>query len=187
MADENVPTQNEPTQEPTTTEPNTEPHGDDGIDWKAMARKWEAKSKANNERIKELETKAAKYDEYEASQKSELERAQDSLTKAQADAEDWKTKYEAMQAEQERMASVTQFASQYKVDAGTLARMTGDVEDNAKYLAGIEAARPKYPETRDGGDQKLPAKTLAEALKGVKSTAERIRIREEFNAKNHNR
>ena len=185
MADENVPTQNEPTQEPTTTEPNTEPHGDDGIDWKAMARKWEAQSKANNERIKELETKAAQYDEYEASQKSELERAQDSLTKAQADAEDWKTKYEAMQAEQERMANVTQFASQYKVDAGTLARMTGDVEDNAKYLAGIEAARPKYPETRDGGDQKLPAKTLAEALKGVKSTAERIRIRAEFDARNN--
>ena len=184
MADENVPTQEqEPTQEPT----NTEPHGEEGIDWKAMARKWEAQSKANNERIKELEAKAAKYDEYEASQKSELERAQDSLTKAQADAEGWKAKYEAMQAEQERMASVTQFASQYKVDAGTLARMTGDVEDNAKYLAGIEAARPKYPETRDGGDQKLPVKTLDERLDGVKSTAERIRIREEFNAKNHNR
>jgi len=184
MADENVPTPDETTTEQSTPE---QPHGDEGIDWKAMARKWEAQSKANNERIKELETKAAKYDEYEASQKSELERAQDSLTKAQADAEGWKAKYEAMQAEQERMASVTQFASQYKVDAGTLARMTGDVEDNAKYLAGIEAARPKYPETRDGGDQKLPVKTLDERLDGVKSTAERIRIRAQWNAEHNDK
>jgi hypothetical protein len=61
------------------------------------------------------------------------------------------------------------------------------VEDNAKYLAGVEAARPKFGSMSDGGESQPPAQTLAEALKGVKSTAERIRIREEFNARNHNR
>lgn len=172
MADENVPTPDETTTEQPTPE---QPHGDEGIDWKAMARKWEAQSKANNERIKELETKAAKYDEYEASQKSELERAQDSLTKAQADAEDWKAKYEAMQAEQERMASVQAMAAQYKVDAGTLSRMSGDVEDNAKYLADLETARPKYPTINDDGESRKSTKTRAEIL-AVKDAQERQRL-----------
>jgi chromosome segregation ATPase len=149
-------------QEPTPTQP-PEPHGDT-TDWKAMARKWEAQSKANNERIKELEAKAAKYDEYEASQKSELERAQDGLSKAQADAADWKAKYEAMQAEQERQRTVAEMAAQYKVDAGTLSRMSGDVEENAKYLAGIEAARPKYPTVTDNGDTGKASVTRDEIL-----------------------
>jgi len=179
MAEETAPTTETGQEQPQVEQP----HGDT-TDWKAMARKWEAQSKANNERIKELEAKAAKLDEYEASQKTELERAQDGLTKAQTEAADWKAKFEAMQAEQERTASVAQFASQYKVDAGTLARMSGDVEDNAKYLAGIEAARPKYGDMRDGGEQAQPAQTLDEALKVAKSTSERIRIRAEYNARN---
>lgn len=182
MAD-NENTTTEPTQEP---EP-TKPHGDEGTDWKAMARKWEAQSKANNERIKELEAKAAKYDEYEQSQKSELERAQDELTRAQTEATDWKAKFEAMQAEQERSRSVAEFASTYKVDAGTLARMSGDVEDNAKYLAGIEKSRPKYPSVHDGGEGAAPDASLGDQLKNARNEAERIRIRAEFRARNRNR
>lgn len=178
MADET-----ETTTEVTQEQPGTEPHGD-GTDWKAMARKWEAQSKANNERIKELEAKAAKYDEYEASQKSELERAQDARAKAEADANDWKAKFEAMQAEQERAAQVAEMAAKYKVDQGTLSRMSGDVEDNAKYLAEIEAARPKYPNIKDSGDNggSSVSQTLEDRLKGVKSQQERIRIRTQWNA-----
>lgn len=172
MAEENAPTQDEQTQGQPT---QPEPHGTDGTDWKAMARKWEAQSKANNERIKELEAKAAKYDEYEESQKSELERAQDSLAKAQADASDWKAKYEAMQAEQERMTSVQEFAAKYRVDAGTLSRMAGDVEDNAKYLASLEATRPKYPGIVDDGGSSAQAMTRDEIL-AVADTRERQRL-----------
>jgi hypothetical protein len=135
----------------------------------------------------DLKAKAARLDEIEEAQKSDLQKATDATAKAQAEAADWKAKFEAAQAERERSQQVTQFAAQYKVDAGTLARMGGDVEDNAKYLAGIEANRPKFGSMSDGGDKQPPAQTLSEALKGVKSTAERIRIREEFNAKNHNR
>jgi hypothetical protein len=135
----------------------------------------------------DLKAKAARLDEIEEAQKSDLQKATDATAKAQAEAADWKAKFEAAQAERERSQQVAQFAAQYKVDAGTLARMGGDVEDNAKYLAGIEANRPKFGSMSDGGDKQPPAQTLSEALKGVKSTAERIRIREEFNAKNHNR
>jgi hypothetical protein len=37
---------------------------------------------------------------------------------------------------------------------------------------------------RDGGEQAAPAHSLDEALKGAKNSEERIRIREEFNARN---
>lgn len=132
----------------------------------------------------DLKAKAAKLDELEAANKSDLERANDAATKAKADADGWKAKFEALQAEQERMQSVQAMAAQYKVDAGTLTRMAGDVEDNAKYLADLEAKRPKFGSMTDGGESTAPAQTLDDLLKGVKSTSERIRIREEFNAKN---
>jgi DNA repair ATPase RecN len=135
----------------------------------------------------ELKAKAARLDEIEEANKSDLQKATDAAAKAKAAADEWKAKFEALEAEQARMTSVQAMAAQYKVDAGTLSRMSGDVEDNAKYLADLESKRPKYGSMSDGGDKQPPAQTLAEALKGVKSTAERIRIREEFNAKNHNR
>jgi hypothetical protein len=72
------------------------------------------------------------------------------------------------------------------VDADVLMRMGGDVEENAKLLQAKEEARPKFGSMRDGGEQKT-AKTLDEMLKGVRSTAERIRIRERWNAEHDNK
>jgi hypothetical protein len=134
----------------------------------------------------DLKAKAAKYDELEEANKSDLEKANDATAKAQAEAADWKAKFEAAQAQQERAQQVAQMASQYKIDAGLLGRMSGDVEENAKYLADVEAARPKFGSMSDGGNQSVPEKTLDEKLKGVKSTAERIRIREQWNAEHNN-
>lgn len=135
----------------------------------------------------ELKAKAARLDEIEEAQKSDLDKAKDATAKAQAEAADWKAKFEAAQAQQERAQQVAQMASQYKVDAGLLGRMSGDVEENAKYLAGVEATRPKFGAMADGGNQSVPEKTLDEMLKGVKSTAERIRIREQWNAEHNNK
>jgi predicted Abi (CAAX) family protease len=134
----------------------------------------------------DLKAKAARLDEIEEAQKSDLDKAKDATAKAQAEAADWKAKFEAAQAQQERAQQVAQMASQYKVDAGLLGRMSGDVEENAKYLAGVEAARPKFGSMSDGGNQRVPEKTLDEALKDAKSTKDRIRIRAEFNAMKRN-
>ena len=84
------------------------------------------------------------------------------------------------------MQSVQSLAAQYKVDAGTLSRMAGDVEDNARYLADLEAKRPKFGSMSDGGESTAAGASLSERLKGVKSTSERIRIREQWNAE-HNK
>lgn len=134
----------------------------------------------------ELREKAARLDELEAANKSDLEKANDAATKAKAQADEWKAKFEALQAEQERMATITQMAAQYKVDAGTLSRMSGDVEENAKYLADLEAKRPKYPGITDNGGNSSSPQTLEEALKGAKTFQEQIWVRAEWN-KQHNK
>lgn len=178
-----------PTTETAPQETSGEPQGTQGTDWKAEARKWEARAKADLEKYADyddLKAKAARLDEYEASQKSELERAQDATAKAKARADEWKAKFEAVQAEQERAALVAEMAARYKVDQGTLTRMVGDVEDNAKYLAELEAARPKFGAVTDDGGRAVADAPLSEQLKSAKNTTERIRIRAEFNARNRN-
>lgn len=123
----------------------------------------------------ELKAKAAKLDEIEEANKSDLQKATDAAAKAKAKADEWKAKFEALEAEQTRMSTVTQMAAKYKVDAGTLSRMNGDVEENAKYLAGLEAARPKYPTINDDGESRKSTKTRAEIL-AVKDMQERQRL-----------
>ena len=132
----------------------------------------------------ELKAKAARLDEIEDAQKSELERITEQATKAQANAADWQSKYEELQAQRQHELDVRKAASQYGIDADVLMRMGGDVEENAKFLQGKEAARPKFGDMHDGGEQTPPVETLDERLSKAKNLDERIRIREEFNARN---
>jgi DNA repair ATPase RecN len=134
----------------------------------------------------DLKAKAARLDEIEEANKSDLQKATDAAARAKAAADEWKAKFEALEAEQARMTSVQELATKYKVDAGTLSRMSGDVEDNAKYLADLEAARPKYPGITDNGGNSSSPQTLEEALKGAKTFQEQIWVRAEWN-KQHNK
>ena len=132
----------------------------------------------------ELKAKAAKYDELEDAKKTELERITEQVASAQKSADEWQTKFEELQAQRQHELDVHNAATTYGVDADVLMRMGGDVEENAKLLQAKEAARPKFGSMRDGGEQAAPAEALDEALKGAKSTSERIRIRAEYNARN---
>ena len=132
----------------------------------------------------ELKAKAARLDEIEDAQKSELERITEQATKAQASAADWQAKFEQLQAQRQHELDVRKAAGEYGVDADVLMRMGGDVDENAKFLQGKDAARPKFGSMSDGGEQAAPTQTLEEALKGVTSQQERIRIRAEYKARN---
>ena len=132
----------------------------------------------------DLKAKAAKYDELAEAQKSDLEKANDAATKAKAEADEWRAKFEAAQAEQERQQTIAAMASQYGVDLGALSRMGGDVEDNAKYLASLNANKPKYGQMPDAGQQPMVEQSLSELLKDAKSIDDRVRIRAEYNARN---
>lgn len=63
----------------------TEPQGSAGTDWKAEARKWEARAKADHDA-------ANKWREYETSQKTDYERLADELATAKAEASEASTK-----------------------------------------------------------------------------------------------
>ena len=132
----------------------------------------------------ELKAKAAKLDEIEDAQKTELERITEQATKAQETAKDWQAKFEQLQAQRQHELDVHNAATTYGVDADVLMRMGGDVEENAKFLQGKEAARPKFGDMHDGGEQQAPTESLEERLSKAKNQQERIRIRAEFNARN---
>ena len=131
----------------------------------------------------ELKAKAAKYDELEEAKKTELEKVTERADAAQADAADWKAKFEDLQATRQHEHDVRKAADEYGVSADLLMRMSGDVDENAKFLQAQEAARPKFGSMQDGGEHTV-TESLDDRLKGAKSTSERIRIRAEYNARN---
>lgn len=191
MADESTATEQgttTPQGEGTTQTAPAEPSGNQGrtftqadVDRIVQERLSRAKATPPAD-YEDLKAKAARLDELEEAQKSDLEKANDRAERAQAEASDWQAKYEALEAERQRSRQVASMAAQYGVDAGTLTRMSGDVEDNAKYLAGLEAARPKFGATTDAGEHGAPAQTLDERLAKAKNVHERIRIRAQWNA-----
>ena len=130
--------------EETTTSPETggaEPTGTEpqGTDWKAEARKWEERAKANK-------AKADQWDAQEQANKTELQKATEL-------AEKYKKRLDGIEAERKRAESVKKAATEYGVDPDMLARMGGDVEENAKWLKErSDTGARRYPPTRDKGE-----------------------------------
>ena len=152
MAEENDPIEQA---EETTVEP--QPQGD-GTDWKAEARKWENRAKENRDAQKAAEEAlAAKSGDYD-SVKAELEAAVAERDK--------------LRVEKERADEVAEAAKAHGVDAELLARMSGDVEANAEYLASM----PIYKPVHDGGERKAEPITR-ESIEAIKDPVERVRTR----------
>ena len=97
----------------------------------------------------ELAQKARAYDEAEEASKSELQKAVEERDRLRAEVEQFK-------ADKERAELVAKAAAEHKVDANLLSRMSGDVEENAKYLAEQMANAPKYGDMADNGSN-VPA------------------------------
>ena len=95
----------------------------------------------------ELMQKAKAYDEAEEASKSELQKAVEERDKLKAE-------LDKLQAEREHAEKVARVAAEKGVDAALLARMSGDVDENAEFLA----SRPKYEAVHDGGEKKVPEK-----------------------------
>ena len=98
----------------------------------------------------EMKAKAAKFDETEEANKSELQKAveeRDAL-KAQVD---------KLNEEKAHADAVAKAAAEHGVDAVLLARMSGDVEENAAILKEKMGNAPKYGNVADGGEVKAPA------------------------------
>ena len=95
----------------------------------------------------ELKTKATAYDEAAEASKSELQKAVEERDRLKA-------KLDKLEAEAERAEQVAKVAAEQGVDAALLARMSGDVEDNAKFLKEQMDAQPKHGAAPDNGEAK---------------------------------
>ena len=106
----------------------------------------------------ELKTKATAYDEAAEASKSELQKAVERAEKAEAE-------LSSMKAEKEHAEKVAKVAAEQGVDAKLLARMSGDVEENALFLKEQMESMPKYEPVHDAGEKKIPAPTPTEIPK----------------------
>lgn len=122
----------------------------------------------------ELKAKAAKYDEAQEAAKSDLEKATEERDR-------WKARYEELKADAERRDAISEAAEKYGVDISMLSRMSGDVEENAKFLAERAENAPKYPNVRDEGERVAsPAADLEARIAAEKDPAKRVRLRAEL-------
>ena len=97
----------------------------------------------------ELKAKAAKFDEAEEAGKSELQKAVEERDRL-------KTELDKLNAEREHAEKVAKVAAEKGVDAALLARMSGDVDENAEFLKQM-GAKPKYEAVHDGGEANAPS------------------------------
>ncbi len=115
-----------------------------------------ARERAKYADYEELKAKAAKFDEAEEANKSELEKAVEERNK-------YKEQLAKLESEKAHAAAVAKAAAEHGVDAELLRRMNGDVEANAAYLKSLNDQKPKFDDVPDGGETNPPA--------GKKSTA----------------
>ena len=98
----------------------------------------------------EVKAKAAKYDEVEEANKTELQ-------KAVEERDALKARIDKLEADKAHADAVAKAAAEHGVDATLLARMSGDVEENAAILKEKMANMPKYGEVNDGGEANAPS------------------------------
>ena len=149
--------------------PEVEPHGyeqgttpaADTTDWKAEARKWEARAKANN----------AANDELEA---LKTQSAAD-IAAAVKRAEDAEAKAAQLEAAAARDRAVNAIANETGVSAAVLGRMSGDTEEEIRANAQVvRSTMPVYPTTRETGNGNAPTVTR-ESILQIKNERERLK------------
>lgn len=138
----------------------TEPHG---TDWKAEARKWESRAKANAE-------KAKKWDEEEEKQKTELQKEREAREKAEAE-------LNRVTAQAEHLKLVNKVSSETGVPADLLHGETEEeLEKSAQAISDFAASKsPSIPSDKGGSPNQKPI--TRDSIESIKNQAERIRMR----------
>lgn len=141
MSDEtNVNTENAEGAETATVE--------SGTDWKAMARKWEAQSKANHAKLQELEPLAKKAQELEDAAKSDLEKLTEKFNEANARAT-------ALEAEKNRLAVIAKHGIpeefQDLVQGSDAESLSASAEKVRALIEKTNVQKPGYVVPAEGG------------------------------------
>lgn len=144
----------------------------------AQSRKWEARSKENAAKAKEL-------DELKAATQTDAEK----LASATKRAEQAEAKVAELERRAERAGIVAEVAAAKGVDAEWLSRMAGDtreeIEANADFVSSKLAGAHIYPDVRDNGGAGSPAGSMApEEIDKIKDPIARLHARAEYAARN---
>lgn len=144
-----------------TQEPKKEETPQSETDWKALARKWEKRAKANAKELEDI--KAANTDDANA-------RTADELAKA-------KEKIKELETAQAREKSARAIAREVGVDAEVLIRMRGDSEDEIKENAELlsKSSKAKWPNVPDNGSSKPASKVTKDEILSIKNPVEQLR------------
>lgn len=149
--------ENTTTEETTTEQTAPEPQGD-GTDWKAEARKWESRAKADHDAAKA-------WREYELSQKSDHEKLAEELARVQA---------EASQASAELLRFKIAAEKGISGDATKLLKGSSqeELEAEAELLLSLIAnqSKPKQPQPDENQGKPAPSNVgqlTREDLKGM--------------------
>jgi hypothetical protein len=117
----------------------------------------------------ELKGKAQQYDAAQEAAKSDLE-------KAVEERDALKARLDKLEADKAHADAVAKAASEHGVDAALLARMSGDVDENALFLKQQLANAPKYGAVPDGGEVNPPT-IPRESIEAEKDPVKRVRLR----------
>ena len=98
----------------------------------------------------ELKGKAQQYDAAQEAAKSDLE-------KAVEERDALKARLDKLEADKAHADAVAKAASEHGVDAALLARMSGDVDENALFLKAQMAGQPMYGHVPDAGEDVPPS------------------------------
>lgn len=130
-----------------------------GTDWKAEARKWEARAKENK-------AKADKWDEREAADKSELERMAERAQEAER-------QVEAYRHAEEKRAWAKDVSEETHVPASVLRGETlEEIREHARAILG--SGLSSYGIVPDRGESGNPAPVTREQIEAIKDPHERV-------------
>ena len=99
------------------------------------------------------------------------------ITKANEQVEErdrLKAQLEQLESERTRAEQVAKAAAEHGVDPALLARMAGDVDENAQFLKQQLAAVPRYPTLNDQGDPKPQTASKADIM-AIRDPVERLK------------
>lgn len=115
----------------------------------------------------DVKAKAQQFDAAQEAAKSDLEKAVEERDRLKEQLEQWK-------AERDRAEQVAKAAAEHGVDPALLARMAGDVDENAQFLKQQLAAVPRYPTLNDQGDPKPQTASKADIM-AIRDPVERLK------------
>ena len=122
----------------------------------------------------DVKAKAQQFDAAQEAAKSDLEKAVEERDRLKEQLKEQLEQLEQWKAERDRAEQVAKAAAEHGVDPALLARMAGDVDENAAFLKQQLAAQPRYPTLNDQGDPKPQTASKADIM-AIRDPVERLK------------